>query len=100
MTAPTITLGGTGSGFAGTVVISDAFADNKTLYKHDTTVLSTINSSVTTVPVTDVTDFPDSGTVTIGTEKLPIRARREPQALPGVFVALTTRLRQDIHQAQ
>lgn len=83
LTAPTITLGGTGSGFAGTVVISDAFADNKTLYKHDTTVLSTINSSVTTVPVTDVTDFPDSGTVTIGTEKITYTGKTGTTSLTG-----------------
>jgi hypothetical protein len=83
VSAPTITLGGTGSGFAGTVVISDAFADNKTLYKYSTTVLSTINSSVFTIPVTDVSDFPDTGTVTIGTEKITYTGKTGSTSLTG-----------------
>jgi len=82
LTAPTISFGGPGTSATATATL-DAFADNQTLYKYSTTVLTTINSSVFTVPVTDASDFPDAGTVTIGTEKITYTGKTGSTSLTG-----------------
>ena len=82
LTAPTISFGGPGTSAAATAVL-DAFADNQTLYKYDTTLSSGINASVTVIPVTDVTDFPDAGTIAIGAELITYTGKTGSTSLTG-----------------
>lgn len=82
--APTITItGGGGADDATATATLDAFANNQTLYKYDTTLSGGINASVTVIPVTDVTDFPDAGTIAIGAELITYTGKTGSTSLTG-----------------